>query len=107
MALDAPRETDRLRVAGGPERDHLEALGKAVEAITDFGTRVVQAERSGPVFLHVVNPAAESLSEDITCRTERVSGDLWFWWSWDDTIAPAEDPAGAAQAIKRVLTPKP
>jgi hypothetical protein len=91
-----------------PERERLEALAKSIEAITDFRYRVVQIKRGGPEVLHVVKPVAGHLSEDIACRTlDRDESDaLWFFWSRGDGIGPADCPDGAAEAIKRVLTPE-
>jgi hypothetical protein len=52
--------------------------------------------------LHVVNPAASVLAEDVyTGRGQ--DGTWWFWWSWAERIASGEDLEGAAAMIKQVL----
>jgi hypothetical protein len=52
--------------------------------------------------LHVVNPAAAALSEDVYAGVGR-DGQWWFWWSWAERIAAGEDFGGAATQIRRVL----
>ncbi|HEY1621576.1 MAG TPA: hypothetical protein VGG25_28380 [Streptosporangiaceae bacterium] len=52
--------------------------------------------------LHVVNPAASALAEDIyvgRCQ----DGQWWFWWSWAERIASSQDVPSAAAQIGRVL----
>jgi hypothetical protein len=52
--------------------------------------------------LHVVNPAAPSLAEDIyACRC--TDGRWWFWWPWAERIAETGEPEAAATIIGRVL----
>jgi hypothetical protein len=52
--------------------------------------------------LHVVNPAATALAEDVYAGVGR-DGQWWFWWSWAERIAASEDLDGAATQIRRVL----
>jgi hypothetical protein len=52
--------------------------------------------------LHVVNPAASALAEDVYAGVGR-DGQWWFWWSWAERIAVGEDVEGAASRIRRVL----
>jgi hypothetical protein len=52
--------------------------------------------------LHIVNPAAAALAEDVYAGPGR-DGQWWFWWSWAERIAAGEDVAGAARRIRRVL----
>lgn len=52
--------------------------------------------------LHVVNPAAAVLAEDVYAGRGQ-DGQWWFWWSWAEQIAADEDLEGAAAAIERVL----
>jgi hypothetical protein len=52
--------------------------------------------------LHVVNPAASVLAEDVYTGRGR-DGAWWFWWSWAERIASGEDLEGAAAMIKQVL----
>jgi hypothetical protein len=52
--------------------------------------------------LHVVNPAAAALAEDVYAGPGR-DGQWWFWWSWAERIAASADPGAAASRISRVL----
>jgi hypothetical protein len=52
--------------------------------------------------LHVVNPAATALAEDVYAGVGG-DGEWWFWWSWAERIAASEDLDGAARQIRRVL----
>ena len=52
--------------------------------------------------LHVVNPAASALAEDIYAGPGQ-DGVWWFWWSWAERIACGDDSEGAATLISRVL----
>jgi hypothetical protein len=52
--------------------------------------------------LHVVNPAASVLAEDVYAGRGQ-DGRWWFWWSWAEQIAADEDVDGAAAIIGRVL----
>jgi hypothetical protein len=54
-----------------------------------------------PPWLAVINPAAPMLAETVMAYVE------WFWWPWEDRIAPAADVAAAADAIARVLALAP
>jgi hypothetical protein len=54
--------------------------------------------------LHVVNPEAGALAEDIYAGRAQ-DGLWWFWWSWAEQIAVGEDLEGAAARIERVLAP--
>jgi len=52
--------------------------------------------------LHVVNPTASALAEDIYAGRGQ-DGLWWFWWSWAERIATGEDLEGAAAMIEHVL----
>jgi hypothetical protein len=52
--------------------------------------------------LHVVNPAATALAEDVYLGRGR-DGAWWFWWPWAERIATGDDLDGAAGLIMRVL----
>ncbi len=52
--------------------------------------------------LHVVNPAAAVLAEDVYAGRGQ-DGRWWFWWSWAEQIAADTDLEGAASMIERVL----
>jgi hypothetical protein len=52
--------------------------------------------------LHVVNPLAGALAEDVYAGRGQ-DGQWWFWWSWAERITLSEDPEAAATMIARVL----
>jgi hypothetical protein len=52
--------------------------------------------------LHVVNPLAAALQEDVYAGRGQ-DGLWWFWWSWAERIAATQDVEGAARTIERVL----
>jgi hypothetical protein len=52
--------------------------------------------------LHVVNPAAVALAEDVYAGRGQ-DGLWWFWWSWAERITVGEDLEGAASMIEHVL----
>jgi hypothetical protein len=52
--------------------------------------------------LHVVNPQASALTEDVYAGRAQ-DGRWWFWWSWAEQIAIGDDLEGAAACIGRVL----
>ena len=52
--------------------------------------------------LYVVNPAARALEENVYARCGK-DGMWWFWWSWAERIAVADDVDLAASTIVRVL----
>jgi len=52
--------------------------------------------------LHVVNPSAAALAEDVYAGRGQ-DGLWWFWWSWAERITVGEDLEGAASRIEHVL----
>jgi hypothetical protein len=62
----------------------------------------VVAPRGRVPSLHVVNPQAAALAEDVYAGRGQ-DGRWWFWWSWAEQIAVGEDLDGAAARIERVL----
>ncbi|GII91505.1 hypothetical protein [Sinosporangium siamense] len=79
--------------------DHLQRLAMQLEA---HSFKVELKSRTG-LFpqLHVVNPAAPSVTEDVlACEDE---GEWWFWLSWAGRIGQAEDVTTAAERIASVL----
>jgi hypothetical protein len=52
--------------------------------------------------VHVVNPLAGALAEDVYAGRGQ-DGRWWFWWSWAERIALSEDVEAAAASIERVL----
>jgi hypothetical protein len=82
---------------------HLERLVSELGA-RGLLARVVQTQ-SGRRFVRVINPNATSLSENVTCRPANASElpDWWYCWSWGERMHTADDPAGAATKVARVL----
>ncbi|HLI37987.1 MAG TPA: hypothetical protein VKV80_11705 [Streptosporangiaceae bacterium] len=87
-----------------PAQEQLDCLGKLGDELIRRGlcARLVLPPGRVPS-LHVVNPQAAMLDEDV--YADRGSdGALWFWWSWAERIAVAGDVTTAAAVIARVLT---
>ena len=81
-------------------RGRLECLA---EVLVHQGLRAsLMAPPGSAPSLHVVNPEASVLAEDVYARSGQ-DGGCWFWWSWAERIADGEDLEGAAARIKRVL----
>ncbi|MBB4920228.1 hypothetical protein [Streptosporangium saharense] len=66
--------------------------------------RVVRSQ-TGRAFVRVINPHATSLAENVTCRAQTAHShrDWYYWWSWGERMHTAQDPAGAATKVARVL----
>ena len=73
------------------------------QALSGHGLRTRVMTPAGRVpSLHVVNPAAAGLAEDVYVgRTQ--DGRWWYWWPWAERIAPGDDTPRAATLIARVL----
>jgi hypothetical protein len=78
---------------------HLERLGEELSE-RGFVVRMSQP-RGGPPSLHVVNPNASALAENILAD----DGDdgWWYMWSWAERIAAAEQVGKVAERVARVL----
>jgi hypothetical protein len=99
MAMDAPQAG---ALAPGTDAGHarLECLA---EMLAQYGLRAsLTASPASAPSLHVVNPEAPVLAEDVYAGRAK-DGSYWFWWSWAERIAPGEDLEGAAARIKKVL----
>ena len=59
----------------------------------------------GHAGIQVARKAVPQLSETIHVAAV-ADGDWWFWWSWDNPIAPTSDVDAAAFKIAYVLTPQ-
>jgi hypothetical protein len=82
---------------------YLTRLEGLAEVLARHGLRVSLMAPPGRVpSLHVVNPAASVLAEDVYTGRGR-DGAWWFWWPWAERIASGEDLEGAAALIKQVL----
>jgi hypothetical protein len=93
-------EAQRMREATDVQLEYLEKLGEEL-ARRGFGVRMVLPPGRVPS-LYVVNPNARALEEHIYvgCGSD---GDWWYWWSWAERIAAAEDLDAAASAVQHVL----
>ncbi len=82
---------------------YLDRLEGLAEALARHGLRARLMTPPGRVpSLHVVNPVAAALAEDIYAGRSQ-DGTWWFWWSWAERIAAEDDLDGAATLIRRVL----
>jgi hypothetical protein len=82
---------------------NLARLDGLAAVLAQHGLRVRLMTPSGRVpSLHVVNPSAAALAEDIYAGRGQ-DGRWWFWWSWAERIAAGDDLEGAAALIRRVL----
>ena len=84
-------------------RVNLARLEGLAEVLIGCGLRAHLVAPPGRVpSVHVVNPHAAALTEDVYAGRGR-DGRWWFWWSWAETIAAGDDLEGAAARIGRVL----
>jgi hypothetical protein len=84
-------------------RANLARLEGLAEVLARDGLRTSLMTPPGRVpSLHVVNPSAAALAEDIYAGRGQ-DGLWWFWWSWAERIATGEDFEGAATMIEHVL----
>jgi len=82
---------------------NLARLEGLAEVLSHHGLRARLMMPPGRVpSLHVVNPSAAALAEDVYAGRGQ-DGLWWFWWSWAERIAMGEDLEGAASMIKHVL----
>jgi hypothetical protein len=93
-------------VSSGPAQmlqAYLSRLEGLAEVLSRHGLRASLMAPPGRVpSLHVVNPEASVLAEDVYIGRGQ-DGAWWFWWSWAERIASGEDLDGAAAMIKQVL----
>jgi hypothetical protein len=82
---------------------NLSRLEGLAEVLHHHGLRARLMTPPGRVpSLHVVNPAAAALAEDVYAGRGQ-DGLWWFWWSWAERITLGEDVEGAASRIEHVL----
>lgn len=78
-------------------------LDKLAEELTHRGLEAWLMAPAGRVpSVYVVNPAARALEDNVYVGCGK-DGLWWFWWSWAERIAVADDVDAAANAIVRVL----
>jgi methanogenic corrinoid protein MtbC1 len=96
--------TPAVAVAHSPTwQTNLARLQELAEVLAGHGLRTRLMTPPGRVpSLHVVNPSASALAEDVYAGRAQ-DGRWWFWWSWAERIASGEDPEGAASMIEHVL----
>lgn len=84
-------------------RVNLARLEGLAEVLAGRGLRARVVAPPGRVpSVHVVNPQASALAEDVYAGRGQ-DGRWWFWWSWAEQIAVGDDLEGAAARIGRVL----
>ena len=84
-------------------RANLARLEELGDVLTSHGLRTTLMTPTGRLpSLHVVNPSAAALAEDVYAGRGQ-DGLWWFWWSWAERIAVADDIDLAASTIVRVL----
>jgi hypothetical protein len=99
MTIEAERARGVAEIPHG-QADRLEELAAALAA-AGLRTRLMAPAGRLPR-LHVVNPAAPALAEDVYAGPG-ADGVWWYWWSWAERVACADNVAGAAELISRVL----
>ncbi len=91
--------------SGTTPRPHL-YLGPLEGLAGELAKRGLRATVMSPAgrvpSLHVVNPSATRLAEDVYVGRSQ-DGLWWYWWPWAERIAPSDDIAEAAAVIARVL----
>jgi hypothetical protein len=102
MTVEA-RRTREPRGAKGTDQMQSVYLEKLAEELAHRGLEAwLMAPPGRRPSLYVVNPAARALEENVYagCGSD---GIWWFWWSWAERIAVADDLDLAASTIVRVL----
>jgi hypothetical protein len=87
------------------EQEQMQAgyLEKLADELTHRGLEAWLMAPPGRVpSLYVVNPSARALEENVYAGCGK-DGMWWFWWSWAERIAVADDVDQAATTIVRVL----
>ncbi|GAA4303400.1 hypothetical protein GCM10023178_10130 [Actinomadura luteofluorescens] len=86
-----------------PSKTRIEYLEELGEELVKRGLRVrLTLPRGQSPSLHVMNPDAAALTENILA--EQGADGWWYWWSWAERIAPAAGAAAAADRVARVLS---
>jgi hypothetical protein len=100
MTMEAEQASDPVAPRWHASLARLEGLA---EVLASHGLRTRLITPPGRVpSLHVVNPSATALAEDVYAGPGQ-DGLWWFWWPWAERIAAGEDLEGAATMIERVL----
>ena len=94
-----------VEAKGAREPDQIQAvyLEKLADELSHRGLEAwLMAPPGRRPSLYVVNPAARALEENVYAGCGK-DGIWWFWWSWAERIAVADDVDLAATTIVRVL----
>ena len=105
MTMEARRTLDPhgSRGAIGSDRMQEVYLEKLADELSHRGLEAWLREAPGRMpSLYVVNPGARALEENVYAGCGK-DGIWWFWWSWAERIAVADDLDLAASTIVRVL----
>jgi len=95
----------KVEAKGAREPDQIQAvyLEKLADELSHRGLEAwLMAPPGRRPSLYVVNPAARALEENVYAGCGK-DGMWWFWWSWAERIAVADDVDLAATTIVRVL----
>lgn len=85
-----------------PSKTRIEYLEELGDELVKRGFRVrLTLPRGQSPSLHVLNPDASALTENILA--EQGADGWWYWWSWAERIAAADDVATAADRVALVL----
>jgi hypothetical protein len=96
-------EAQRTREPKAPDQIQAVYLEKLADELSHRGLEAWLMAPPGRVpSLYVVNPAARALEENVYVGCGK-DGIWWFWWSWAERIAVADDIDLAAGTIVRVL----
>ncbi len=95
----------KVEANGAREPDQIQSvyLEKLADELSHRGLEAwLMAPPGRRPSLYVVNPAARALEENVYVGCGK-DGMWWFWWSWAERIAVADDVDLAATTIVRVL----
>jgi hypothetical protein len=82
----------------GTQADELTSLEELATEVAALGLQAVIRQSPGqPPCLHVANPRANVLTENVFAHSGR------YFWSWAEPIAGCDQPATAATILARVL----
>jgi hypothetical protein len=95
--------TVEAKRTGDPDQIQAVYLEKLADELSHRGLEAwLMAPPGRMPSLYVVNPAARALEENVYVGCGK-DGMWWFWWSWAERIAVADDVDQAASTIQRVL----
>ena len=96
-------EAQRTREPQAPDQMQAVYLEKLADELSHRGLEAWLMAPPGRVpSLYVVNPSARALEENVYVGCGK-DGIWWFWWSWAERVAVADDIDLAAGTIVRVL----